>query len=112
FYSTNCDVNGIDLANAEASVILQAFPWFEGTAFNTSWDTFAGGPGAPGVAALPQPGTVDALLQGVGVDVPNKPGKNNTLVHIKAGDISEGSVASRPADHKDDGRTDTVMTAG
>ncbi|HVP30096.1 MAG TPA: DUF1302 family protein [Myxococcota bacterium] len=29
FYGTNCDVSGIDLANAEASVLLQRFPQFE-----------------------------------------------------------------------------------
>jgi hypothetical protein len=29
FYNTNCDKNGIDLFNAEASVLLQSFPQFE-----------------------------------------------------------------------------------
>jgi hypothetical protein len=29
FYNTNCDENGIDLFNAEASVLIQAFPQFE-----------------------------------------------------------------------------------
>jgi hypothetical protein len=29
FYGTNCDVDGIDVMNAEASVLLQAFPQFE-----------------------------------------------------------------------------------
>jgi hypothetical protein len=29
FYGTDCDVDGIDLFNAEASVLLQAFPQFE-----------------------------------------------------------------------------------
>lgn len=29
FYGTNCDTNGIDLFNAEASVLMQAFPQFE-----------------------------------------------------------------------------------
>ena len=27
FYGTNCDLDGIDLFNAEASVLVQAFPW-------------------------------------------------------------------------------------
>ncbi len=30
FYGTSCDLQGIDLFNAEASVLLQAFPQFEG----------------------------------------------------------------------------------
>ncbi|CAG1006367.1 hypothetical protein MYXO_03469 [Myxococcaceae bacterium] len=30
FYSTNCDVQGIDVFNAEASVLMQSFPGFEG----------------------------------------------------------------------------------
>jgi hypothetical protein len=29
FYSTNCDTDGIDLFNAEASVLIQSFPQFE-----------------------------------------------------------------------------------
>ena len=29
FYGTNCDIDGIDLFNAEASVLIQAFPQFE-----------------------------------------------------------------------------------
>ena len=29
FYGTDCDADGIDLFNAEASVLIQAFPEFE-----------------------------------------------------------------------------------
>jgi hypothetical protein len=89
FYQTDCDVNGIDLANMEASVALQAFPWFEGTYFNSSWDTTD--------PNLPQPGTVDALLQGYGADVPAKAAKKHG---IKAGDVTTGSVGAR---YEDDG---------
>ena len=88
----------------EASVTLQSFPWFEGTGFDSSWDTFD--------ANVPQPGTVDALLQGTGADVPNKPGKNHTLFHLKAGDISTGSVGVRHEDVNGDGVKDTVMIPG
>ena len=70
FYSTNCNVAGVDLANAEASVLMQSFPWFEGTLFDSSWDTAD--------ASLPQPGTVDAVFNdgpGGGADAPfSKPG--------------------------------------
>jgi len=34
FYNTSCDTDGIDLLNAEASVLLQSFPGFDGTALN------------------------------------------------------------------------------
>jgi hypothetical protein len=34
FYQTNCDVQGIDLFNAEASVLVQEFPQIEGNAGN------------------------------------------------------------------------------
>jgi hypothetical protein len=90
FYQTNCDVQGLDLANMEASVALQAFPWFEGTYFNESWDTAD--------PNLPQPGTVDALLQGYGADIAER--KDQKKHGIKAGDITTGSVAAR---YEDDG---------
>jgi hypothetical protein len=41
YYQTNCEVDGIDLFNAEASVLVQAFPQIEGN---------AGGDGVPPVA--------------------------------------------------------------
>jgi hypothetical protein len=90
FYQTNCDVQGLDLANMEASVALQAFPWFEGTYFNESWDTAD--------PNLPQPGTVDALLQGYGADIAER--KDQKKHGIKPGDITTGSVAAR---YEDDG---------
>ena len=74
FFGTVCDVAGVDLANAEASVLLQSFPWFEGTLFNSNWNTAD--------ASLPQPGTVDAIFNdgpGGGVDAPfSKPGEIET----------------------------------
>jgi hypothetical protein len=48
FYQTSCDLDGIDLMNAEASAILQAWPGFEGT--EGDWDTTD--------ASVAQPGTV------------------------------------------------------
>ena len=42
FYGTNCDDNGIDLLNTEASVLLQSWPGFEGTEFAISGPNFVG----------------------------------------------------------------------
>jgi hypothetical protein len=74
FYQIDCDVQGIDLANADASVLLQSFPWFEGTEFNAFWDTTD--------PTLPQPGTVDAAFDdgpGGGADAPDsRPGEVET----------------------------------
>ena len=47
-YRTSCDLDGIDLMNAEASALFQSFPGFEGTAFE--WDTTD--------RSVAQPGTV------------------------------------------------------
>jgi hypothetical protein len=52
FYHTSCDLDGIDLLNAEASVLIQSFPNIDGTfqgAFD-EWDTTQTG--------VVQPGTV------------------------------------------------------
>jgi hypothetical protein len=89
YYQTNCDVQGLDLANMEASAALQAFPWFEGTYFNSSWDTTD--------PNLPQPGTVDALIQGYGADIPTSATQKHGL---HAGDVTTGSVGVR---YEDDG---------
>jgi hypothetical protein len=80
FYLADCDNDGIDLANSAADVILQSFPWFEGTFFNPDWD--ASDP------TLPQPGTVDAAFNdgpGGGVDAP----------FSKPGELETGSVGAR-----------------
>jgi hypothetical protein len=50
FYHTQCDLHGIDLLNAEASALFQAFPWIEGTAANPHWSTLD--------ASVAQPGTL------------------------------------------------------
>jgi hypothetical protein len=47
-YQTSCDLDGIDLMNAEASALFQSFPGFEGTFYD--WDTTD--------AKVAQPGTV------------------------------------------------------
>jgi len=120
FYQTDCNglaaaggpVGGFDLANMEASVTMQSFPWFEGTYFNSSWDTTD--------PNLPQPGTVDAVLQGDGtfagnVDVPRKAGTKHGL---KPGDVATGSVGARYEDDNgidDDGdgrRKDILILPG
>jgi hypothetical protein len=49
FYQTQCDIDGIDLLNAEASAMFQSFPLFEGTG-GIFWDTTN--------RSLAQPGTV------------------------------------------------------
>jgi hypothetical protein len=48
YYHTSCDLDGIDLMNAEGSAIFQSWPGFEGTVGD--WDTADG--------SLAQPGTV------------------------------------------------------
>ena len=48
FYDTSCDLDGVDLMNAEASAFFQSFPGFEGTFGD--WDTTD--------ASVAQPGTV------------------------------------------------------
>jgi hypothetical protein len=50
FYATQCDADGIDLMNAEASALFQAFPWIEGTEGNPDWSTLD--------ASVAQPGTI------------------------------------------------------
>jgi hypothetical protein len=51
FFGTNCSDSGIDLMNAEASVLFQAFPGFEGTGNPSGGANFRAG--VPG-ASLPQ----------------------------------------------------------
>ena len=55
FYQSDCDVDGIDFFNAEASVLIQAFPGFEGRPVATRYQNGklyilpgARGPGDPG----------------------------------------------------------------
>jgi hypothetical protein len=49
FYGTNCDIDGVDLMNAEASALMQSFPGFPGTS-GSHWDTRD--------RSVDQPGTV------------------------------------------------------
>jgi hypothetical protein len=63
--SSDCDVDGVDLAQSDASVLLQAFPG-GGIRFDPDWDTAD--------PSRPQPGTVDALFNdgpGLGADLPD-----------------------------------------
>jgi len=80
FYLIDCDVDGIDLANADASVLLQSFPWFEGTKFNPHWDTTN--------PALPQPGTVDALFN-------DGPGLGADATDTQPGELETGPAGTR-----------------
>jgi hypothetical protein len=48
FYATNCDLQGVDLLNAEATAVIQSWPGVEGTEF--PWSTTD--------ATIAQPGTV------------------------------------------------------
>ena len=51
FFQTDCDVDGVDMLNAEASVVLQSWPGFDGTTGSVAtWDTRA--PGQPGTVGF------------------------------------------------------------
>ena len=47
FYKTNCELDGVDLMNMEASAVMQSWPGFEGT--GKTFDMFS---------AAPKPGTI------------------------------------------------------
>jgi hypothetical protein len=49
FYGISCDIDGVDLMNAEASALMQSFPGFPGTS-GSHWDTRD--------TSVEQPGTV------------------------------------------------------
>ena len=51
-YGTQCDLQGIDLLNAEASALVQAFPWIEGTEGNPHWHTTDASVAQPGTAGF------------------------------------------------------------
>ncbi len=98
FYLTDCNLNGADLANAAADVLLQSFPWFEGTKFNSSWNTTD--------ASLPQPGTVDAAFNANGmggtVDAPD----------TKFGELETGPAGTRYDDLDGDGKRELINLPG
>ncbi len=50
FFATRCDIQGIDLLNAEASALFQAFVGFDGT--SGDWDTRDGGVAQPGTVGF------------------------------------------------------------
>jgi hypothetical protein len=78
---------GVDLAKADVNVLLQAFP-LSGTELDPDWDTAD--------AALPQPGTVDAVFNdgpGGGVD-----SRDSTPGEIETG---RGRFGVRPGAHYD-----------
>jgi hypothetical protein len=85
-------VGGIDLANTDASVLLQAFPPFEGTELDPDWDTT--------VATLPQPGSVDAAFNdgpGGGADAPG-----SNAGEIETGPAGwDGTASVLPGAHYD-----------
>ena len=62
FYGTHCDIQGVDLLNAEASALFQSWPGFEGT-FGTFWDVLDGGMAQPGTVGF-QGGPVCTRYEG------------------------------------------------
>ena len=50
FYGTSCDLDGVDLMNAEASAFFQSWPGFEGTIGD--WDTTDASVAQPGTAGF------------------------------------------------------------
>ncbi len=83
FWQTNCDTNGIDLLNAELSVLAQSFPGFPGT--TGSWTSMTGPNGEI------QPGTI----RNCGAN-PNAPGCNGSTGLVP---YVGGAVASRTYNH-------------
>jgi hypothetical protein len=72
FYQTGCDLNGIDLLNAEASAMVQSFAWIEGTEkIRRRWDTTD--------ASVAQPGTVGFNGPPVCTRYNRKTGQNDIL---------------------------------
>ncbi|MDJ0789964.1 MAG: hypothetical protein QNK05_24470, partial [Myxococcota bacterium] len=51
FYATDCDFNGIDLLNSEASALMQSWPSFAGT-FGVEWSTLDGSRRQPGTVGF------------------------------------------------------------
>ncbi len=92
FYGTNCDTNGIDLFNAEASVLIQSFPEFEiGGPVATRYSggqsvTLPGarGPGQPGYSPYVD-GCTGPGPQGCNAGDPGRIGNARTLVNPKTG---------------------------
>jgi hypothetical protein len=50
FYESNCEIDGIDLLNAEASALFQSWPGFEGT--SGDWNTMDAGVAQPGTVGF------------------------------------------------------------
>ncbi len=98
FYGTDCNLIGIDLANTAADVLLQSFPWFEGTKFNPNWNTTDD--------RLPQPGTVDAAFNANGmggtVDAPD----------TRFGELETGPAGTRWDDLDGDGKNELINLPG
>jgi hypothetical protein len=98
FYLTDCNTQGVDLANAAADVLLQSFPWFEGTKFDSNWNTTD--------ASLPQPGTVAAAFNANGmggtVDAPD----------TKFGELETGPAGTRWDDLDGDGQRELINLPG
>jgi hypothetical protein len=72
FWYTDCDDDGIDLLNAEGSVLIQSWPGFDGTSGSVEkWRVDQG----------PQPGTVDFAVEVGGGPVATR-WVNGRLVHL------------------------------
>jgi len=102
FYQTNCDVEGIDFLNAEASALDQSFTTTTGTDANPSWstlDTTRAQPGTTGFAA--SAGTICSRY--VGGQIFILPGCRNQFVDFTPGNLLDqyninidGSVSNAP----------------
>ncbi len=63
FYRTSCDLDGIDLANAEASVLYQSWP-VQTVQFGTLWDTTDTGLKQPGTTGFRDANPVGTRYEG------------------------------------------------
>jgi Protein of unknown function (DUF1302) len=76
FFSIDCDTDGVDLLNAEASVIVQSWPGFSGTTgFVDSYDVSA--PGQPGTMGFKGGPVATRYTRGGLVMLPGSRGPND-----------------------------------
>ncbi len=93
FYDVDCELNGIDLMNAEASALLQSFPGFDGSfgVFDLLWDTTDGSVAQPGTFGFDGGVPCSRFFEGELIQLPGCRGPGPDLV---AGTLDDDGVAA------------------